>query len=132
MRVKQVIYENGEYITKMVKVPSKFRDGQVLSNVDMVKRVLNGSIVDKVVVGQYLGGDHDSDDVEKVRRLDVNEQIEVLEKNQLELQSKLESAHQKVDKLKEIKKLQEAKEAEKQAAIEKFLAQQETGKKGTV
>lgn len=112
--VKEV---NGEVVRRMETQPSKFRDGQVLDNATLIKRYFHGSIVDNMAVGRYLGGNHDSLDVEQVERMDLVDQIDLYNRQAAEMQQRLDVIKAYEQKLKETeqKRLDEEKYQKRKA-----------------
>lgn len=122
------VAKDGTPVKRRVSKASKFRDGQVLPTKTLVKRMLNGSIVDNLLEGQYAGGTHDSQDIEAVERMDLVDKVDMMLRNhdyleevEIELKSYVETKKEKAKALEEKKELAEKTAFEKsiQEAIDK-------------
>lgn len=106
--------KEGKAIVRMEKPTPKFKDGQILDNHTLVKRMLNGSISDKIVEGSYYGGTHESQDIEELQRMDIQQQLEVVEENAEYLKETEETLKSHIETKKEEAERLEAEKAEQQ------------------
>lgn len=130
VKLIETVDESGKVVKvekRFQKAQSKFRPGQVVDTATALRRMLNGSIVDNLVQGQYLGGDHENIDMEEFARLETHEQETILE---LEYE-KAKDKHAK-KKAEEIEKLElEAKKKEEEEIEAEFRKEFEKKKKET-